>query len=161
MCTAGDSARVAPNALSFFNSAPPDSNVASGGAAVYDPCVGSKVRGTGVQLRRLPCDDGEACGIAYQCVASRHPSLWDLLLLLQVEAYLNRADVQAAIHVEPSLIPTGHWSGCSNAISYSRYDLLTSMLPIYREVMAGLPDGRFLVFRYALLHPLSAPLKRV
>ena len=42
-------------------------------------------------------------------------------------AYLNNAAVKAAIHANASIT----WTGCSNIINYSRYDLLSSMLPVY------------------------------
>ena len=37
------------------------------------------------------------------------------------------AAVKAAIHANASIT----WTGCSNIINYSRYDLLSSMLPVY------------------------------
>jgi hypothetical protein len=43
--------------------------------------------------------------------------------------YLNRADVQMAIHANMSL--PYKWSECSNVLNYSRESLLTSMLPVY------------------------------
>ena len=42
-------------------------------------------------------------------------------------AYLNNAAVKAAIHANASIT----WSGCSSVVNYSRFDLLTSMLPTY------------------------------
>eukprot|EP00054_Salpingoeca_dolichothecata_P026112 m.185532 g.185532 ORF g.185532 m.185532 type:complete len:447 (-) comp25565_c0_seq1:220-1560(-) len=36
---------------------------------------------------------------------------------IAASAYLNRPDVQAAIHVKPA--PSGHWSVCGNVISYT------------------------------------------
>ena len=42
-------------------------------------------------------------------------------------AYLNTASVKAAIHANASIT----WAGCSSVINYSRFDLLTSMLPVY------------------------------
>ncbi len=47
-------------------------------------------------------------------------------------AYLNRADVQKAIHAEKPV--SGEWSECSN-INFSSYDMITAMMPIYRELI--------------------------
>jgi hypothetical protein len=53
-----------------------------------------------------------------------------------VTAYLNRADVRAAMHVREDA-PV--WSVCTDAINYSMDDLLSSMLPIYPKLIdAGL-----------------------
>ncbi len=41
--------------------------------------------------------------------------------------------VQAAIHANTTHLPYP-WSQCSNIVDYSRFDLLTSMLPVYRCV---------------------------
>ena len=43
--------------------------------------------------------------------------------------YLNRADVQKAIHANMNL--PYKWSECSSVLNYSRFDLLTSVLPVY------------------------------
>jgi len=49
--------------------------------------------------------------------------------------YLNRADVQAAIHVDPSTIPFGKWSDCGLDGNYSfNYE---SELPNYKEWVAA------------------------
>lgn len=47
-----------------------------------------------------------------------------------VSKYLNRPDVQHAIHARTDL--PYQWSMCSSVLNYSRSDLLTSMLPVYR-----------------------------
>jgi serine carboxypeptidase-like clade 2 len=47
--------------------------------------------------------------------------------------YLNDAAVKAAIHANASIT----WQGCSSVVDYSRFDLLTSMLPVYRSLMAA------------------------
>jgi hypothetical protein len=50
-------------------------------------------------------------------------------------AYLNNAAVKAAIHANASIT----WAGCSSIINYSRFDLLSSMLPVYEFLFdAGL-----------------------
>lgn len=47
-----------------------------------------------------------------------------------VNTYLNRPDVQAAIHAKPT-----KWTDCSNIINYDRTSLLTSMLPVYEDLL--------------------------
>lgn len=64
----------------------------------------------------------------------------------KVATFLNRPDVQRAIHVNPSTIPGGSWTGCSNVVNYSYDDLLSSMLPVYEYLLTNKPDGRYLVF---------------
>ena len=56
-----------------------------------------------------------------------------------VKRYLNRKDVRAAIHVEIDYA----WTECSAFLNYSRADLLTSMLPVYKALLS--------TRRYALL----------
>ena len=51
-----------------------------------------------------------------------------------IAAYLNRADVRAALHVAPFI---GEWSMCTNKLSYSSADVITSMLPVYRRLIAS------------------------
>lgn len=51
--------------------------------------------------------------------------------------YLNRADVQAAIHAIAPGQPAKQWDMCSNTLHYSRESLLSSMLPIYRKLIAA------------------------
>ncbi|KAG1653581.1 hypothetical protein FOA52_008028, partial [Chlamydomonas sp. UWO 241] len=50
----------------------------------------------------------------------------------EVEAYLNLPEVQAALHALPR-----KWVDCSRYVQYSREDLLSSMLPVYRELLAN------------------------
>ena len=56
--------------------------------------------------------------------------------------YLNRKDVQAAIHANMTL--SYPWSDCSPRLDYSYQDLLSSMLPIYKQLFQG--DIRILVY---------------
>jgi serine carboxypeptidase-like clade 2 len=60
----------------------------------------------------------------------------------RIQTYLNRAEVKAAIHANASIA----WTDCSNIITYSRYDLLTSMLPVYEYLLTNWPQGRYQVY---------------
>ena len=44
--------------------------------------------------------------------------------------------MQAAIHANTSHLPYP-WDECSNIVNYSRDDLLSSMLPVYRDLIAA------------------------
>eukprot|EP00808_Paulinella_micropora_P011814 g47362.t1 len=59
--------------------------------------------------------------------------------------YLNRADVQSAIHAKPPPFNKGVWSECAD-IPYNRKDSYNSMLPIYKTLLGGKGDQRYLVF---------------
>ena len=48
-------------------------------------------------------------------------------------AYLNTPAVKAAIHANASIV----WAGCSSVVDYSRFDLLSSMLPVYEQLIAA------------------------
>jgi len=47
--------------------------------------------------------------------------------------YLNTPAVKAAIHANASIV----WDGCSAVVDYSRFDLLSSMVPTYRALIAA------------------------
>ncbi|PSC70972.1 serine carboxypeptidase 24-like [Micractinium conductrix] len=53
----------------------------------------------------------------------------------ETEAYLNRPDVQRALHANVSGKLPGPWQDCTPRIKYSRSDLLSSMLPVYRRLL--------------------------
>ena len=63
----------------------------------------------------------------------------------EAEAYLNRPDVQHALHANTSGQVAGPWADCSPRLRYLRRDLLVPMLPVYRRLLrrGGL---RMLVF---------------
>ena len=71
-----------------------------------------------------------------------------------VLAYLNRPDVQAAIHANKTGSPKV-WADCSSVVNYSYSDLLSSMLPIYAKLMTFSPAPRLLVYR---LCAVSSPV---
>ncbi|XP_024375470.1 serine carboxypeptidase-like 22 isoform X2 [Physcomitrium patens] len=50
-----------------------------------------------------------------------------------VTPYLNKADVKRALHVSPDI----EWTECSNTVfnKYAVSDILSSMLPVYRELL--------------------------
>lgn len=52
-----------------------------------------------------------------------------------VRSYLNREDVQIAIHAVPNSLHNRKWQQCSSTLNYSRSDLLTPMLPVYEELL--------------------------
>ena len=54
----------------------------------------------------------------------------------EVEIYMNRPDVQAALHANSSgNTQPGPWVTCTPRIDYSREDLLSSMLPVYAQLL--------------------------
>ena len=57
-------------------------------------------------------------------------------------AYLNSADVQAAIHVQPATIPKGRWSDCGNVAYEFNY---ASELPNYER---WVQEGRYQMLIY-------------
>ncbi|GAB4817359.1 hypothetical protein N2152v2_004405 [Parachlorella kessleri] len=52
----------------------------------------------------------------------------------EVTLYLNRPDVQRALHANTTGLPYP-WITCTPQINYSRADLLSSMLPVYEELV--------------------------
>lgn len=47
--------------------------------------------------------------------------------------------VQAALHANQTVKLPWRWTDCTSLISYSREDLLSSMLPAYKELLAAEP----------------------
>ena len=58
-------------------------------------------------------------------------------------SYLNRADVQSAIHAKqlPYL-----WEGCTDRVQYSEESMDRSMLPVYWKLFKEAPDVRILIY---------------
>jgi hypothetical protein len=70
--------------------------------------------------------------------------------------YFNRPDVQQAMHANTTGIPY-RWTGCNEQILGSWHDTAISVLPIYRELLAG--GLRLWVYRYMELNfPNTKPL---
>ena len=73
---------------------------------------------------------GEGSNNAAGCATNYDPCRDD-----RTTAYLNNPTVKAAIHANASIT----WAGCSSVVDYSRFDLLSSMLPTYEFLFgAGL-----------------------
>jgi hypothetical protein len=64
---------------------------------------------------------------------------------------MNRPEVQRAIHANVSGAVPGPWTPCNAALRYSRDDLLSSVLPVYHEL---LKEGAFFIKRGTALRPL-------
>ena len=58
--------------------------------------------------------------VGAQARANRLPE-YDPCVDLEVATYLNRPDVQAALHVNTSGQLPGPWADCSDTVKYSRY----------------------------------------
>lgn len=56
--------------------------------------------------------------------------------------YMNNPAVKASIHANATIT----WAGCSSIVNYSRFDLLSSMIPVYDELLNQEPPLRVLVF---------------
>ncbi len=63
----------------------------------------------------------------------------------EVERYMNLPEVQLALHANQTVILPWRWTDCTAEVSYSRSDLLASMLPVYEELLAS-GSLRILVF---------------
>lgn len=60
---------------------------------------------------------------------------YDPCLDNEVEIYLNRPDVQQALHANVSGTLEGPWHTCTGTIEYSRDDVLTSMLGVWDDLL--------------------------
>lgn len=76
-------------------------------------------------------------------IARRDLKSEDACIDNEVVVYLNRPEVQKALHVRQ---PTT-WADCTDYIQYSRDDLLSSMLPVYQSLIFSPGDPlRILIF---------------
>ena len=53
----------------------------------------------------------------------------------EVATYLNRPEVQQAIHANMTGTIPGPWADCTDRITYSSKDLFSSMLPVYKKLL--------------------------
>eukprot|EP00775_Hariotina_reticulata_P002928 gene2928-3214_t len=53
----------------------------------------------------------------------------------EVEVYMNLPEVQEALHANQSVKLPWRWTDCTPLISYSREDLLSSMIPVYKQLL--------------------------
>ena len=63
------------------------------------------------------------------------PMPYDPCIDNEVSAYLNRPEVQRAIHANVSGTQPGPWQACSTELEYSKEDLLSSVLPLYTKLL--------------------------
>ncbi|KAJ7520944.1 hypothetical protein O6H91_19G031300 [Diphasiastrum complanatum] len=61
-------------------------------------------------------------------------SFYDPCIDNEVQAYLNRPEVQAALHANVTRLPYP-WTDCSNLLNYSYKDVLSSVLPTYHTLL--------------------------
>ncbi|PRW44859.1 Serine carboxypeptidase 24 isoform B [Chlorella sorokiniana] len=79
---------------------------------------------------------GHPAGCSTRPMLGKH---YDPCIDSETEAYLNRRDVQLALHANVSGELPGPWKDCTQAIEYKRRDVLRTILPLYRELIdAGL-----------------------
>eukprot|EP00698_Gefionella_okellyi_P023690 TRINITY_DN815_c0_g2_i1.p1 TRINITY_DN815_c0_g2~~TRINITY_DN815_c0_g2_i1.p1 ORF type:complete len:485 (+),score=81.51 TRINITY_DN815_c0_g2_i1:23-1477(+) len=95
-----------------------------------DVCVGNNAA---LQLPRLLRGTNSAMGILGRLLAKRDQLLQQNptspCIDSYTQSYLNRADVQTAIHARAT-----HWTDCSAVVHYSYDDLLASVLPVYEAL---------------------------
>ena len=86
--------------------------------------------------RKLNRQHTETTRAARRDAGKRNQPGYDPCIEDGVAAYLNRPDVQAALHANRTGLPYP-WSDCSSIVEYSRKDLLTSRLPEYQNLVAN------------------------
>ncbi|GBF89345.1 serine carboxypeptidase-like [Raphidocelis subcapitata] len=128
---------------------PPPPPVAAGAAAATAPPAAGRYRGALLGHAPGPAPAGRAAGgsglpdsapglsglsgLSYP-QPGRVPR-YDPCIDNKVEVYLNNPEVQAALHANQTGQLPGPWQDCTPAIAYSRSDLLSSMLPVYKELI--------------------------
>lgn len=73
------------------------------------------------------------------------PPAYDPCVGVEVADYLNRPEVQRALHANTTALPYP-WTECSNVVDYSDEDLMTSMLPVYRWLFKNAPALRLMIY---------------
>jgi hypothetical protein len=120
-------------------------NTQMGSTDIYDAysdvCVASAARkNPALSPRRAFPDPGDSNTNA-GCAIEYDPCIDD-----KTTVYLNTPAVQNAIHVLPGTVPSGKWETCSSVVNYSYDDLLTSIVPVYFDILDSMPGGRWLVY---------------
>ena len=92
-------------------------------SVALSPIAATKTPTATATAKTLP-DSNNAAGCSQTFDACRDDKTSD---------YLNTPAVKEAIHANASIV----WRECSNVIDYSRFDLLSSMLPVYNELIAA------------------------
>lgn len=111
-----------------------------------DTCQPSYAAGLVARLAALTA--GSASSVAASA-ATRNPKSslrgkYDPCIDNKVGEYLNRRDVQHALHVPTADRPFPHYTVCSDQLRYNRSDVFVSMLPTYRKLLKS--DLKMLVF---------------
>ncbi|KAL4423355.1 hypothetical protein ABPG77_004286 [Micractinium sp. CCAP 211/92] len=106
-----------------------------GGINIYDIYADVCLNGPAKQARQLALMlRDHPAGLSTRHMLTDKPA-YDPCIDSETEAYLNRPDVQQALHANVSGELPGPWQDCTSKISYSRRDLLSSMLPVYRSLL--------------------------
>jgi len=97
----------------------------------YDVCKSSAV---GQQLIRTLQNSPSRNLFSFlkQKVGDQYPDP-DPCIENHLTAYLNQPAVKAAIHAPASTT----WAGCSNTVNYNYNDVLTSVLPVYENLLTS------------------------
>jgi serine carboxypeptidase-like clade 2 len=98
-----------------------------------DICIPLHLHQQVTQLARTASGHPAVLG-AHLTELKGHPK-YDPCIDNRVEVYMNRPDVQAALHGNITSLPWP-WSGCSPIVQYSQRDLFSSMLPKYAELLS-------------------------
>ena len=85
----------------------------------------------------------------WMCRPSGSAASYDPCVDDETAKYLNTKAVQAALHVDTGASIGRVWSDCSGEVDYSREDLLASMLPVYRKLLALDGDDALHVFVFS------------
>jgi serine carboxypeptidase-like clade II len=82
---------------------------------------------------------GDVVGAFFSSFLKQPPQpRYDPCISDEVEIYMNRPDVQAAFNANSSgHQQPGPWVTCTPRIEYSREDVLTSMLPVYDQLLGS------------------------
>eukprot|EP00890_Picochlorum_soloecismus_P004864 jgi/Picsp_1/5379/NSC_02740-R1_protein len=74
----------------------------------------------------------------YQALGREHgnrQSPYDPCIDNKVELYLNRKEVQIALHANTTGDIPGPWKSCTDNLYYSKQDVMESMIPLYEELL--------------------------